>query len=195
MSEKVATGYMEDVLFARDEVIADAVKKLESYTPGFEAIAFRGMSGAIIAPEIAGKLRKKVILVRKKEIRDHQSHSSRMVEGWLGGMRYIIVDDLINSGNTVKTIQDEIRKVETDENFPPSECVGIYLTREVTFYARGGGEYQWAFRDFSAVVAAPTPPVGPARAAMECSVIVNAATCDPISPKLLTFDCPTLATI
>ena len=75
----------------------------------FDAIAFRGLSGALIVPTIAMMMDKTLLAVRKGE----QSHSSRMVEGDYNARRYVIIDDLIASGTTVQTIVQSIHDCYT----------------------------------------------------------------------------------
>lgn len=73
----------------------------------FDSIAFTGMSGALIAPLVAYKLKKNLVMVRKPS---DKNHSSMTVEAENVGKRYIIIDDLIFSGKTiinlVKTVKD-----------------------------------------------------------------------------------------
>ncbi len=85
----------------------------------FDAIAFRGMSGALIAPIIAYKKKKNLLLVRKP--RDG-GHSGRMVEGDRRSRRYIIIDDFISGGETVRTIVKRVKQFA-----PQAKCVGVYL--------------------------------------------------------------------
>jgi hypothetical protein len=74
----------------------------------FDAFAFRGNSGALLAAPLAVKMEKSLILVRKTK---DTSHSGLLVEGDLGARRYIIVDDMICSGDTVRAIISGIHKV------------------------------------------------------------------------------------
>jgi adenine/guanine phosphoribosyltransferase-like PRPP-binding protein len=72
----------------------------------FDAIAFRGLSGAMIAPIVAMRLNKTLIAVRKGE----KAHSCHTVEGDIGAKSYIILDDLIDSGATVRAIVEGIKE-------------------------------------------------------------------------------------
>lgn len=154
---------------SRTEAIETAIRDLTPHLGEFDAIAFRGMSGALIAPEIARRLNKGLIMVRKQT---EDSHSSYKAEGLLG-CRYVIVDDMIASGDTVKAIQKTIR-AEEDENAicPRSQCVGLWMHR-VECYARGWMGLDYAKReklivDFPATQPAEVaPPVveGPELAA------------------------------
>ncbi len=100
--------------------IALAVKSLTGLT--FKSIAFRGISGALVAPAVAVRLKKGLIVVRKGDITGQ--HSTYMVEGHrlIGPQKYIIIDDFPSSGLTIKKIV-----VEINENFNrAAKCVGVY---------------------------------------------------------------------
>ena len=94
-------------------------------TMEFDAIAFRGMSGCLFAAVLAYELRKPMIMVRKRVKRGDggyttDSHSSMFVEGDQSARTYIIVDDFIASGATVREIHKEIKEV-----MPEARCIGI----------------------------------------------------------------------
>ena len=85
----------------------------------FDAIAFRGLSGALIAIPMAHALDKTMIAVRKK---GENNHSGAGVEGDWVARRYVIMDDMISTGNTVRTIMRAIK------NFSPNaECLGTLV--------------------------------------------------------------------
>jgi orotate phosphoribosyltransferase len=100
----------------RRRSIQAAVTALSKYD--FDAFAFRGMSGALIAPSLAVEMDKTLILVRKTT---DGCHSFRMVEGDSAARRYIIVDDCVDSGNTAQTI---VRLVK-GEFAPKAVCLGV----------------------------------------------------------------------
>jgi len=64
----------------------------------FDTIAHRGISGALIAPVVAYKMRKEQIIVRKD--RGMGCASGRWVEGHKHAKKYIVIDDLLSSGST-----------------------------------------------------------------------------------------------
>ena len=82
----------------------------------FDAIAFSGLSGALFAPMVAMGLNKTLLAVRKGE----PCHSGRQVEGDYNARRYVILDDFIAAGGTVRHILEEIRDAA-----PNAECIGI----------------------------------------------------------------------
>lgn len=87
--------------------------------PSFDAIACRGTSGLVIVPTVALRLDKDIIFVRKS-IED--SHATHRVEGVYcdGPFSYLIVDDLISSGNTIRSIVKEINEINS-----LASCVGM----------------------------------------------------------------------
>lgn len=104
----------------------------------FDTIAFRGMSGALIAPPLAMHLQKELLMVRVP--RRNLPHSELKVEGNIGSRHYLIVDDMISSGVTAIAIQREIKKVA-----PKAKCIGIAevnLIREA--YVEADGYYEIA---------------------------------------------------
>jgi adenine/guanine phosphoribosyltransferase-like PRPP-binding protein len=88
----------------------------------FDAIAFMGMSGSLLAQPIAMKLKKNLIMVRKTT---RGVHSSRLVEGDRASRRYIIVDDLVDSGDTARKIMKRIKR------WSESECLGVLEVNKV----------------------------------------------------------------
>lgn len=122
------------------DTIRRTVKALRPKVGEFDAIAFRGTSGALMAPIISALLKKHLIMVRKRD----GHHGQYEVEGALD-CRYIILDDIIATGGTVNTIQLEIKDVS-----PDALCVGIYLYRDG----------YWANRHIRPTARPPTcPPV------------------------------------
>ncbi len=69
----------------------------------FDTIACRGTSGLIVAPILSHVFDKNLTVVQKKSTR---RHSLSIVDGFRGG-EYVIVDDFIESGKTVKAIIKE----------------------------------------------------------------------------------------
>lgn len=101
----------------RNKVIINAYAKLAKVDFWYDAIACCGTSGMLVVPQIAELLKKNIIVARK--INDN-CYSDFIIEG-PSTKQYIIIDDLICSGKTVKHIMKAI-KTET----PRSKCMGIY---------------------------------------------------------------------
>lgn len=103
----------------RKKTIKDLCALIKKHNLDFDSIAFTGLSGALVAPSVADKLNKNLIAIRKDNCDSHAaSYSDEFIEGNLDSKKYIIVDDLIFSGSTIKRI---MRKIDF------SECVGVFL--------------------------------------------------------------------
>ena len=105
------SGYLDQIL--QTDRLRETSKKAALILAGldFDAIAFSGMSGALIAPVLALALNKTLIMVRKFRDNSHsvsQRHGA-LVEGDFGAQRYVIVDDLTSSGRTARYIRDQIK--------------------------------------------------------------------------------------
>lgn len=109
----------------RNRIIIKAVCDLRKISDTFDSIACCGVSGLMVVPQIAELLNKHIIVVRKGE----QCYSEFRTEG-VAPFRYIILDDLICSGSTVKHIKN-ILKAE----YPRSMCQGVYcyLPKETSY--------------------------------------------------------------
>lgn len=84
------------------------------------AVAFTGLSGALVAPLVAARLRLPMVAVRKGE----KNHSNFTVESSLSydaALNYIVVDDLISSGETLRRIVEEVSKRNEG-----STCLGVF---------------------------------------------------------------------
>ena len=125
----------------RNKVIITAVcdlRKVES----FDSIVCCGISGLLVAPQIAEILNKHLVVVRKE---NDKCYSDFGIEG-VAPYRYIIIDDLICSGKTVQHIQNTIK-----EEHPRATCVGIYcyLPTESAYSADNDGS-KLCYRDLGA---------------------------------------------
>ncbi len=107
----------------------------------FDSIAFCGMSGALFAPMLAKELNKDLILVRK--ISDINgggksvNHSGHTVEGHAASLRYVIVDDQVSLGGTVRHIITQIK-----EFAPDAVCVGIYEYIDARFMLMESSDFR-----------------------------------------------------
>lgn len=120
-NSRYIAGGLEPGKERRITVLAQALRPLK-----FDAIAFQGVSGALVAPVIGFILRKPLIAVRKGE----KSHTTRKVEfGIATPKTYVIVDDFISTGETIKQIVLNIAAY-----YPESKCVGIGLWSDHAVY-------------------------------------------------------------
>lgn len=117
----ITSEYLHDILDVHSlkRIISRTTTHLKPFAKDFQAIAFRGMSGAIVAPTVACRLNKEIIVVRKKGL---NAHSSLIVEGSRNIKNYIIIDDFVCEGATVVSIQEEIKKF-----CPKAKCIGLYM--------------------------------------------------------------------
>jgi len=100
----------------RTKAIIKSVCQLRPMAHTFDSIVCCGTSGLLVAPQIAEILDKHIIVVRK----DQKCYSEFLVEG-VAPDRYIIIDDFICTGDTVRYIMDCI-----SEDSPSSRCYGVY---------------------------------------------------------------------
>src|SRR5208337_2265028 len=103
----------------RKYTIDKCILDLKEHADKFDAIVVSGYSMALIAPCVADALHKDIILVRKD---DEDCHSDYQVEGVMC-QNYIIIDDLVCSGETLKRIQRKIG----DHFYSSAKLVGLYL--------------------------------------------------------------------
>jgi adenine/guanine phosphoribosyltransferase-like PRPP-binding protein len=115
----------------RNKIIIKAVCDLRKIADSFDSIACCGVSGLLVVAQVAELLNKNIIVVRKGE----QCYSEFRTEG-VAPFRYIILDDLICSGSTVK----HIKKVLKHE-YSRSICMGVYcyLPNECAYRADDEG--------------------------------------------------------
>jgi hypothetical protein len=126
----MASEYIKTAITLADRktIIKDLTALIKGSKIDFDAIALRGLSGAMIAPVIADKLNKPLIICRK----DDGHHSNLSIEYADKFGDFIIIDDLISSGDTIchimKMIDDEWKKlVQKDGAIKRPRCVGIFL--------------------------------------------------------------------
>ena len=127
MPHQIVASYLENGCdhASVKELVKNAVRKIENLD--FDSIAFRGVSGALIAPIVAYKLKKPVTCIRKPT---ESSHGWTKLEGAIGVERYIIIDDFIYTGETVNEIHGALladAAIERIIPWPRPKCVAIYL--------------------------------------------------------------------
>jgi hypothetical protein len=113
-SQYAAQLYDPRTLRETMERATEAARKIRTTIP-FDAIAFRGSSGAALAYPISAALEVPAVYVRKPT----ESSHGRSIEGPSTEVsRYLIVDDMISSGATVRAVMAALH---------PAECVAILL--------------------------------------------------------------------
>lgn len=113
---KLNTEYLKALDYRSAQKILARAEKLLSKIK-FDAIAYTGASGSLIAPALAFRMNRGLILVRKEK----NTHSGSKVEGHIDVERYIIVDDFVTSGKTVKRIAREVKA-----HCYQAKLVGVY---------------------------------------------------------------------
>jgi len=127
MRTGIISGYLEDGLekSSARKVIRGMKNLIVKSNLKFDAIAYTGCSGALVAPTIAYLLNKHLIVVRK----DEGAHSFNRVEGYVNKnepINYIIIDDFIETGKTINTIYEKI--ADAAGNLPSNIILkGIFL--------------------------------------------------------------------
>lgn len=109
IQHEIQTEYLSKVYGAYYlSLVPAAVKTLRALKKKykFDAIAFRGSSGAALAFPLSYFLKVPLIHVRKGK----SHYGGGPIEGTISSQRYVIVDDFVDSGRTVKTIVREIKK-------------------------------------------------------------------------------------
>lgn len=131
----------------RNKIIIKAVCDLRKITDQFDSIACCGISGLMIVPQIAELLDKHIVVIRKS---NEQCYSDFPMEG-VTPFRYVIVDDLVCSGNTIKHIKNTIH-----EDSPKAQCVGVYcyIPDECAYTTETSKLFE---RDFRTLLLNPAP--------------------------------------
>jgi adenine/guanine phosphoribosyltransferase-like PRPP-binding protein len=104
--------------------VRQVIKMIKARDLKFDTIACRGVSGLLIAPVVAMRLNKTLLVVRKGE----NTHSTHAVEGDYGAKRYLILDDFIDGGSTVRAIVEGIYGVS-----PKARCVGFIAYKRLSY--------------------------------------------------------------
>jgi adenine/guanine phosphoribosyltransferase-like PRPP-binding protein len=105
-------------LKCREQAVKRAVDRLRNVA--FNTIVVHGLSGLVIGSIVAHALQKGLSVIRKTGEKTHSINKIETTEDKLG--KYVILDDLIDSGKTLAHIYKTITKFDKD-----AECVGVYL--------------------------------------------------------------------
>lgn len=101
----------------RNKIIIKAVCDLRKISGEFDTIACCGVSGLMVVPQIAELLNKHILIIRKNEEKRYSEFRSEGV----APLKYVVVDDLVCSGATVKHIKKIIH-----EEYSRAKCLGVY---------------------------------------------------------------------
>lgn len=101
----------------RNKTIFEIVNRLKQLNNNFDTIACCGTSGLLVVPQVSEILKKNILIIRKKK---EKRYSPFAYEGAVP-RNYVIVDDLICSGSTIKHILNTIQ-----EDCPMAKCLGVF---------------------------------------------------------------------
>ena len=104
------------------KIVREAVRVLRSHKDDYDCIAVTGLSGLLIAPIVALRLKKPLVVVRVKGI---STHADCKIEAGCTIGRYMVLDDICRSGHTIETIVNMIAG-----ELPLLKPVALYLYRE-----------------------------------------------------------------
>ena len=107
----------------------------------YDTLVGTGLSGTIAVTDLARKLDKKYLVVRKP---NDGSHSYLPVEGKLG-QRWVFVDDLVGTGTTFARVWDVIDTICEERSFE-TEFAGTFLYSDCTFYKPKDFHHCWLNR-------------------------------------------------
>ena len=101
------------------------------YDLNFDAVAFTGSSGACIAFVLAYETNIPLLYVRKPREKSHGNNLESNLRTSI--KKYLIVDDFIDSGDTVRNMVKRINRACTAKSMNPPEPVGVFLFDTTAF--------------------------------------------------------------
>lgn len=120
----IKSDYLKVIYQIQDykKLITQAAKIIKKFRTKneFDAIAFTGTSGAALAYPVSAILNIPLICIRKGN-----NHYGFPIEGCVSAKKYIIIDDFISAGNTMKKIIKTIKN-----EMPDAQPVAIFLYTE-----------------------------------------------------------------
>jgi orotate phosphoribosyltransferase len=116
----MSSGYLDEMLWhvGLDYRIKITTAFLRKFSKKFDSIAVCGSSGLLVGPSVARAMKKNIILVRISK--NERSHTNRNVEGPGYAESYVIVDDFIETGNTVVNMIEQIKRADFN-----ATCLGV----------------------------------------------------------------------
>jgi orotate phosphoribosyltransferase len=136
MNMECNSPYLKDILdnVRLKKIISHLTKiiKRKVGLDNFDAIMYRGMSGAGVATTIGYLLNKPLIMVRKET---NNCHSHALIEGAIKANRVIIIDDCISTGNTLATmVRDFFQYCKKEEYETSLKVVAVLLYNDYADY-------------------------------------------------------------
>jgi adenine/guanine phosphoribosyltransferase-like PRPP-binding protein len=111
----------EDLMFTLEKVLPEDLE--------YDTVVGTGLSGALAVQEVARRLGKRYLVVRKP---NDGTHSWLPVFGHLG-RRWLFVDDLVGSGKTFTRVYDGVNNISASYNNWETEFVGTALYNDCSF--------------------------------------------------------------
>jgi len=105
----------------------------------FDTIVGTGLSGTVYVSRVAPTVGSKFAIVRKPD--DQSTHSCYRIEGSVG-LEYIIADDFVYSGRTVRRVIERMR-----EEYPWSKFMGVWTYEAQVFKSRAYILDRWRWAD------------------------------------------------
>jgi orotate phosphoribosyltransferase-like protein len=120
----LVTAY-HDIAFDHDQrrnAVNKVCRAMQPYDKDV-GIACSGLSGILVGVRAAEGMRRDFAIVRKE---NECTHSWNIVEGFTL-KRYIIVDDIAQSYDTIRRIIDQIDRHNKRYDNPEATCCGVFL--------------------------------------------------------------------
>lgn len=116
---------------ARNKTIEELVQYIQSSNLKFDSLVVTGISGLVIGSILSYKINKNLCVVRK----NRKTHSLLKVESGRDIIdSYLIIDDIMDSGKTVRSIIKELRNAERISGL--KRCIGgIFYDQEIKLKA------------------------------------------------------------
>jgi hypothetical protein len=119
-------------------------KLLSEFRAGTEDVSFdtvvgTGLSGTVYVARVAPIVGAKFAIVRKPD--DQSTHSCYRIEGSVG-LEYIIADDFVCSGRTVRRVIEQMHAA-----YPWSKLTGVWCYESRTFKSRAYILDRWRWAD------------------------------------------------
>jgi orotate phosphoribosyltransferase len=106
--------------YAAIKVCCAQIRNIQKQGITVDALAFTGFSGVILGSMIADRLKLPILAVRRKEDKSHSNYDFEGVIEENG--RYVLIDDFIDSGKTLRRIKQVISSC-----WPDVKCSAVIL--------------------------------------------------------------------
>lgn len=102
------------------DTVNKTVKRLTEHISEFDSIVVRGNSGILVGAPVSLLINKPIVVIRKGSEKSHDHNPVININSL--GRRWLFLDDIIDSGKTLKTCKSQITK-----NAWNTSWVGSYL--------------------------------------------------------------------